>query len=441
MRRLRVTFLSFMLLLVGMSVFVSPVSAASGDVCVANVNGIINPAVADYLTRSVKLAEQEQCNALIVKLNTPGGLTSSTWQIGEAFLNANVPIVVYVSPQGANAGSAGVFITYAAHFAAMSPNTNIGAAHPVAGGGEDIGDDLRDKVTNDAVARITTWAKSRGRNVEWAEKAVRQSVSIGSNEALELNVINFVAQDQADLLRQLDGKQVTLANGANVTLATAQAPTRSIDMSWLERLLHFIGDPTIASMLISLGSLGLYFEVANPGFGVSGVLGVISIALGLYGLSVLPVNTVGAVLLVLSLVLFAVDIFATNHGALTFGGIVAFVVGLLLLIDVEQAPGVAVSRAVIAGLALAMLLIVGFIMWFIRRTRLHRPAAGLDSLKGSRVRVKTLIAPEGTVFADGAIWQARSDEPLNVGDEAEIVGRDGLTLIVRRVRGELVRNP
>ncbi|WP_110513620.1 NfeD family protein [Herpetosiphon llansteffanensis] len=408
-------------------------AAADNALCMASVSGIINPAVADYLQRSVIQAERQACQGLVIKLNTPGGLTSSTWQIGETLLNAKLPVIVYVTPQGANAGSAGVFITYAAHIAAMSPNTNIGAAHPVDGSGSDIDGDLRDKITNDAVARITTWAKSHGRDPEWAEQAVRQSVSIGSSEALERGVINLVAQDDADLLRQLNGRQVNLANGTQVTLQTQASAFQAIEMTWLERLLHFLGDPTIATMLISLGSLGIYFEAANPGLGVGGFLGLISICLGLYGLSVLPLNTVGVVLLILAFVLFAIDIFATAHGALTVGGLASFVIGALLLVDPAEAPGIIVSRALITGLSVGLALIIGLSLWIMRRSKLVGRGAGSERLIGTIAKVRSAVAPEGTVFVDGALWQARSDDALTVGDQAEIVGLEGLTLIVRRV--------
>lgn len=432
MRRVPIIVLSLMWVVMLTALGPSTARAASSAACVSSVDGIINPAIADYLTRSVREAEERNCQVLVLKLNTPGGLTSSTWQIGETLLNARVPIVVYVSPQGANAGSAGVFITYAAHLAAMAPNTNIGAAHPVAGGGEDIGDDLRDKITNDAVARITTWAHAHERNAEWAEQAVRKSVSVGSDEALRLNVINMIASDDQDLLRQLNGRVIVLANGEERVLSTAVAPLVSIEMTWLEQILHLLGDPSIATLLISLGTLGIYFEIANPGLGVGGVLGIISIGLGLYGLSVLPINMVGLALLLLAFILFAIDIFATNHGALTIGGIASFVVGALLLIDTTAAPGVAVSKGVIAGIALSMAAIVALVLTFIVRTRGQPVGLSSQELRGSRVSVRSTIAPHGTVWTQGALWQARSDERLDVGDEAEVVLVDGLTLVVRR---------
>ncbi len=418
------------LLLVGLLPTVA--SAADRAVCFGEIEGIINPAVADYVDRAVQSAATSNCSTLILTLNTPGGLTSSTWQIGEDLLNADVPTVVYIAPQGAGAGSAGVFVTYAAHIAAMAPNTNIGAAHPVASGGADIGDDLRDKITNDAVARITNWALAHGRNADWAEQAVRQSVSIGSSQALDLNVVNLIARDRDDLLQQLDGRTVTLANGQTSVLETAGMPTRSINMSLIESALHWLGDPTIATLLLSLGAMAIYFELAVPGVGVSGVLGVISIALGLYGLSVLPINTVGAGLLILSLVLFAVDVFATKHGALTFGGIATFVVGALILIDAQAAPGVEVSRGVIIGLALAFALVVGLVAAVLARTHNIKPATGQESLIGQVAPVRTTIAPEGTIFVQGALWKARSQDRFDVGDVVEIVAVDGLTLVVRR---------
>lgn len=441
MRRVAHIFLGLMAAMILVGARPAAGQSAAGLACQSSVDGIINPAIADYLTRSVREAEERNCEVLIIRLNTPGGLTTSTWQIGTALLNAKVPTVVYVTPQGANAGSAGVFITYAAHLAAMAPNTNIGAAHPVAGGGEDIGDDLRDKITNDAVARITTWARAHDRNVEWAEEAVRKSVSVGSDEALRLNIINIIAVDERDLLRQLDGRAVALADGQERVLATLNSPIEPIEMSWLESILHLLGDPTIATLLISLGTLGIYFEVANPGLGVGGIIGIIAIGLGLYGLSVLPVNIVGLALLLLGFILFAIDIFATNHGALTIGGIASFVIGALLLIDNDAAPGVAVSKGVIIGIALSMGAIVALVMSFIVRTRGQRDVLGNDGLVGSLVTVRSTIAPRGTVWTQGALWQARADERLETGDEAEVIAVDGLTLIVRHPRVEGAMNP
>lgn len=438
MRRVALIFLGALVLL---GLLPTPGRAAGAMACESTVDGIINPAIADYLTWAVRAAEERNCEVLIIKLNTPGGLTTSTWEIGAALLNAKVPTVVYVSPQGANAGSAGVFITYAAHLAAMAPNTNIGAAHPVAGGGEDIGDDLRDKITNDAVARITTWARAHDRNVEWAEQAVRKSVSVGSDEALKLNIINLIAVDERDLLNQLDGRAVALADGQERVLATASLPIEAIDMTWLESILHLLGDPTIATLLISLGTLGIYFEVANPGLGVGGIIGIIAIGLGLYGLSVLPINIVGLALLLLGFILFAIDIFATNHGALTIGGIAAFVIGALLLIDGDAAPGVAVSKGVIAGIALSMGAIVALVTSFIVRTRSQRDGLGNDGLVGSLVTVRSTIAPRGTVWTQGALWQARADERLETGAKAEVIAVDGLTLVVRHPYVEGASNP
>ena len=418
---------------------VAPLAAQTDQaVCVATIDGIINPAIADYVDRVVGQAEKGSCSSLIVQLNTPGGLTTSTWEIGEDLLNAELPTVVYITPQGANAGSAGVFITYAAHIAAMAPNATIGAAHPVAGDGGDLGAELDAKITNDAVARITTWAQAHDRNAAWAEQAVRSSVSVGSAEALELGVINLVAADQAALLQELDGMVVSLADGSTSVLATANLPARSLSMSWIESILHWLGDPTIATLLISLGSLAIYFELAIPGIGISGISGFLALALGLYGMSVLPINVIGAGLLGLAFVLFAVDIFATNHGALSIGGVAAFVIGALILIDGNAAPGVEVSRMIIAGLALGILVVVGLIMYIMRQTRDAPDATGRDALIGSLVPVRSTIAPEGMVFADGSLWKARSVDQLTVGEQAEVVAVEGLTLVVRRPQVQLV---
>lgn len=410
-----------------------PAATAStpATVYIAEVDGVINPAAADYIRRAIDSAEEQGGQALVLVLNTPGGLVDSTWEIAEAMLNARIPIIVYVAPEGAYAGSAGVFITYAAHIAAMAPNTNIGAAHPVAGGGEDIGEDLREKVTNDAVAKITTWARSHGRNAEWAEEAVRKSVSIGSDEALERNVINIVAHDLSDLLRQLDGREVTLTQGGTVVLKTAEAPRQYIEMTALEQLLHLITDPTIAYMLLSLGSLALFFELSNPGLTVAGLLGAVAILLGLYGVNVLPVNYAGLALLLFSFVLFAVDIFAPTHGALTIGAIVAFIAGSLLLFNTTDAPGVRVSLWAIFGMALSMVLLVTLMITMVVRVRKRPVTTGTQGLIGQIAEVRTPLTPVGTVFVDGALWKAQLEGQGEALNHVEVIGIDGLTLIVR----------
>jgi membrane-bound serine protease (ClpP class) len=433
--------LSVALLVLGLLDLASPSFAqpGPGGVDVVSARGVVNPTLAGYLTRAIDQAERDRAAALVIALDTPGGLDSSMREIVQSILASEVPIVVYVAPPGGRAGSAGVYITYAAHVAAMAPNTNIGSATPVAmgeGGGEArMSDEMRAKVTNDAVAYIRSLAERRGRNPEWAERAVRDAVNVPEQEALRLGVVNYVASDIADLLRQVDGSTVQTVMG-QVQLQTANAPIRRLEMNWVERLLHVISDPTVAYILLSLGTMGLFFELSNPGSILPGVVGGICLLLGLYALGTVPVNYAGLLLMGFALVLFAADLFAPTHGILTAGGVAAFVLGSLLLFNLpEAAPWLSVSLWTIAAVSLVFALFFGFAVGAVARSQRRKSVTGSQGLLGRTARVRTPLDPEGMVFVDGALWEATSETgPVPVGERVEVVGMEGLRLRVRAIQ-------
>ena len=415
---------------------VSPhISRAEGDhVAVIPLRGIINPAAASFVERAIGHAEESGATAIVIEMDTPGGLDSSMRAIIQRIIASKVAVIVYVSPPGARAGSAGVYITYAAHIAAMAPSTNIGSAHPVAigdTGEQQISSTMQEKVTNDAVAYIKGLAQSRGRNAEWAEKAVRESVNITSQEALDLNVINVIADDLPTLLDKVDGMTVQLASG-KTTLKTKGLPVQRLEMSPLETLLHVISDPTIAYILLSLGTMGLIFELSNPGAILPGVVGGICLLFALYGLGTLPINVAGLLLIAFAFLLFVADIFAPTHGILTAGGTVSFVLGSMMLINTRDAPFLAISTSAIVAVTLTLTAFFAFVVGAVVRSRRRRPSTGLESLVGQVGTAKTVLNPGGMVFLDGTLWKAISEAgTIAEGELVEVVRPQGLTLVVR----------
>ena len=413
-----------------------------GGVDVVRLTGIVNPTMAGFLERAVDRAEREGATALVVQLDTPGGLDSSMRQIVQRLLVARVPTIVYVAPPGGRAGSAGVYITYGAHLAAMAPNTNIGSATPVQmgeGGEQRMSDEMRAKVTNDAAAYLRSLAERRGRNAEWAERAVRYGENVTEQEALRLGVVNVVASDLADLLRQVDGLTVETTAGP-LTLQTAGAPVRRVEMSAVEAFLHAISDPTIAYILLSLGTMGLFFELSNPGSILPGVVGGIALLLGFYALGALPVNYAGLLLMGFALLLFVADLFAPTHGVLTVGGIVSFVLGSLLLFDVpEAAPWLSVSLWAIAAVSVSLALFFGFVVGAVARAQRRKAVTGREGLIGQVGRTRTFLDPRGMVWVDGALWEAESEVgPILAGEQVEVLAVAGLLLRVRPARTDAV---
>lgn len=410
------------------SMWLAPASGAGSHVVVATYEGVINPVTAEYLHDALAFADANQAQALVVKLDTPGGLDTSMRLIIKDMTNAPIPVVVYVSPSGGRAASAGVFITMAAHVAAMAPGTNIGAAHPVAMGGGEMDKTMKEKIENDSVSYIKSIAEQRGRNVKWAEDAVRKSVSATEKEALDLKIIDLIVDDIPALLAKLDGRTVALANGS-VTLQTKGVETRAFPMGWRLEALKALSDPNIAMLLMTIGTIGILAELYNPGAILPGIVGAISLILAFYSLQSLPINYAGVLLILLGIVLFILEIKVTSYGLLTLGGIAAMTLGGLLLVKTD-APFMQVSLSFLlptvitaAGIALAM-------MWMAVKNLRRAPVTGKESMIGEIAMARTDLAPHGQVFLHGELWDAVSEQPIKRGDEAEVRSVEGLTLKV-----------
>lgn len=410
-----------------------PASAASPQVDVLRVEGTINPVLAGYIDRGIGLAEEHGAAACIIELDTPGGLDSSMRDIVQRILEADVPVVVYV-PSGGRAASAGAFITLAAHVAAMAPATEIGAAHPVAIGEGGMDETMEEKVVNDAVAYIRSIAEMRGRNADWAEAAVRESRSSPASEALELGVIDTMADNLDSLLAQIDGWEVTLQTGEVVTLNTADATINYIDMGALQRFLFTISDPNIAYILLSIGMLGIMLELFNPGAIFPGVVGAVCLLLSFYALGMLPVNYAGIILMLIAFGLFVAEIFITSHGLLAIGGIVSLTMGSLILMS---NPLFQINPGLIAGVVIAVAAFFIFVIAAIVRTHRTRQQTGREAMVEMVAVAKTPLDPTGTVFVHGERWEATVDEgKVEPGEEVVITEVDGLKLRVTKKKKE-----
>jgi len=418
-------------LLIGASVAIK-VQAATPRIDVLTVKGTINPVLVDYIERGISEAEDENAIACIIELDTPGGLLDSTERIVQWIMNANVPVVVYVSPRGAWAASAGTFITLSAHIAVMTPGTTIGAAHPVAAGGEEIPEDQMKKITEFSAKWMKTIAQERGRNTEEAQLAVTESKSFTDVDALDSNLIDLRANSLKDLIAQINGWQVTLADGTEVTIDTTGYETFRNEMNFAERFLHAITDPNIAYMLLSLAMLAIITEISNPGLIFPGIVGAICFLLAFYSLGMLPVNYAGILLIVLAFGLFIAELFTTTFGLLTAGGIISLVTGSLILFK-GMSPMFQVNPWLIATVAT---LIAGFSALIINRTiKAHRRQAstGREELVGKTAVVKVALEPEGTVFFKGERWRAISETgPVKPGEEVIITRYAGLKLWVTK---------
>lgn len=416
----------------------APSPAAEPVVHRVVVDGVIGPATARLILRTIALAEDARVEALVIQLDTPGGLMTSMEQITRAILNAKVPVVVYVAPRGARAASAGVFVTYAAHIAAMAPATHIGAATPVtltdrpSQEGEKPQADraMKEKITHDAVANLRAMARRRGRNADWAEKAVREGVSITDEEAVRLGVVEFVAEDFNDLLRKLDGRSADTDLGPK-TLRTARARTTDGAMDITERFLSMLSDPNIGFILLNLGILGIMVELYNPGAVLPGVVGGIALILGLASFAILQVNVAGLLLIAFAVLLFIADIKVPGHGVLTVGGVIAFVFGAILLTE-RTAPVLAISIRLIVAMAA---LLAGFMFFAVGagvRAQRSPARSGGGRLIGAIGVARSPLDPEGMVHVQGEMWSAVAvDGPIADGQRVRVVGLDGLRVQVR----------
>ncbi len=399
-------------------------------VLVIQVEGVIGPSSADYITSAIKQADRELAQALVIELDTPGGLDLSMRSIIKEMLAAERPIVVYVSPSGARAASAGAFITLAAHVAAMAPGTNIGAAHPVNMGGQ-MDKEMNKKVTNDAAAYIRTIAVKRGRNVEWAEDAVRKSVSATEKEALKLKVIDLVAENLDDLLATLDGRTLTTARG-KVVLHTQGVEVKRIDMGLRDKVLKVISDPTIAYILLMLGLAGLYFELSTPGAILPGILGGICLILAFYAFQTLPINYAGLLLILLAIILFIAEVKVASHGLLAAGGIAAMILGSMMLIK-RSVPFLRISMTAILLTTGATAAFFVFIVTMALKAQRRKTTTGVEGLIGQIGTARTPLRPEGRIFVGGELWSARCEEGAEPGEKVRVRAVSGLMLDVSRV--------
>lgn len=371
----------------------------------------INPATADFIHRAIEVAQNERATCLLIHLNTPGGLLKSTRAIVSDILESPVPVVVYVSPGGAHAGSAGVFITMAAHIAAMAPGTNIGAAHPVTTQGE-MDSIMSTKATNDAMAFIKSIASKRGRNADWGAQAVRNSVSLTEAEALENNVINLVADSEQELLNKIDGKQITVSTGT-VSLNTKNATIQILEMGWGEKMLNILSDPNVAYILFLLGLYGLLFELYSPGVIFPGIIGGICIILALYAMHTLPVNYAGLALIVFGVILFLLEIKIVSHGLLGIGGVISLLLGSMMLIRTDETWHVAsLSLTVIITAVTISSLFFLFVIGMGLKAQRAKPAIGLEAMIGEIGQSLSELNPGGTVRMHGEIWKAISKAGL-----------------------------
>lgn len=407
-----------------------PSSLTAQKVITITIDGSINPAIANFIDRSIKKAGKTNAECLIIYLNTPGGLLKSTRVIVGNILDAPVPIIVYVAPNGAQAASAGVFITMAAHIAVMAPGTNIGTAHPVSLQGGLTDSTMNQKATNDAVSFISTIAEKRGRNKAWAEEAVRFSVSITSTEALQKNVIDFIAFNTNDLLEKIDSKQIEL-NSGTVQLLTKKVDVINIEMSFGEKLLHLISDPNLAYILLMLGFYGLLFEMYNPGAILPGIIGVIGLVLGLYSLHTLPVNYAGLALIIFGIILFLLEIKIASYGLLTIGGIIALFLGSIMLIHEDS--WVQLSRSVIIGLTAVSTLFFLFIIGAGLKAQKAIPVIGMESFIGASGIALKPLDPSGMVRVNGELWEAEAiSGRIEKGEKVYVKSMNGFKVMVDR---------
>ncbi len=403
-------------------------------VLVLQVDGAITPAVGSYLDRGISLAERRAAELVIITLNTPGGDVNTTLKIMERFENATVPVVVYVSPRGGQALSAGTFITLGAHGAAMAPNTLIGAAHPVDSAGQDLPETINTKLVNALVGKMENVTRRRGQEaVAWATQAVRESMTANEQKALELGLIDVLATDLNDLLRQLDGRSLDVG-GNRITLHLKQVQIEEVPMNLIEQLLQFLTDPNVLAVLMVIGIQAILIELSSPGGWFAGFTGVVCLALAAYGLGILPVNWLGIAFIVIAIVLFAMEVHAMTHGALAAAGIASMVAGILILFNTPAgSPFGQVSVPLVIGLATLMGGLFLFIVIKALQVMKHKPVTGAEGLIGARGVVKVPLTPEGKVLVKGEWWDALAlDPPLERDTPIVVVGMEGFRLTVKR---------
>jgi membrane-bound serine protease (ClpP class) len=410
------------------ALLVPATAAAAPRVLAVEFDNDVNPVTADYVIDQIKRANEDHYNAVVILLDTPGGLSDAMKDIYEAELASKVPVIVYVYPEGARAASAGVWIGQAADILAMAPQTNIGSSTPISVGGEDIQKDLRNKVVNDAAASLRALAREHGRNVQWADAAVRKASNLGAREALERNVIDVVAPDLPTLLNRIDGRET---KPKMLMLETAGAKIDRVEMSLWKSILDTLIDPNLIVILMSLGVLGLTIELWNPGLILPGTVGAISLVIGLFGLQILPISWAGVLLMLLAAGFFVAEMFVVSHGALALAGAVAFVIGSLMLFD-PAGDAYQVSLTVALVVAGTMALMVGLVVAKLVQVRRAEVVTGQEELMGEVGVVRQALDPVGLVFVHGELWRARTDGgPIPPGEHVRVEGLDdALTLTV-----------
>ena len=394
----------------------------------AAYEGVINPVAAEYLHDALTFAQSSGAQALILKLDTPGGLDASMRLMIKDMTASTTPVIVFVAPSGGRAASVGVFITIAAHVAAIAPGTNIGAAHPVAMGGGEMDRAMEKKVANDTVAYIKSIAEQRGRNVSWAEEAVRKSVSVTEQEALTLKIIDIVAENISALLRQLNCRKVSLPNGS-LTLSTAGATLHEFPMGTRLELLKILSDPNIAYLLMSIGTIGIIAELYSPRAILPGIIGAISLILAFYSLQSLPVNYAGALLAILGVVFLLLEISVTSYGLLALGGMAAITLGGLLLIK-SDAPYLQLSLTFLLPTVLTAGGLIGAVVWMAVKSGRSKPVTGTEGMIGSVRIAKTDLSSRGQITVHGELWEAISQHPIRQGETVEVASVEGLPLTV-----------
>ena len=402
------------------------------EVMVISVDGVINPVSAEFIQKSIRKANDKKYEALIIELDTPGGLDASMRNIVKEMIGSQVPVIVYVYPSGSRAASAGVFIALASNIAAMAPGTNIGAAHPVGIGGQ-MDKTMAEKATNDAVAYVKSLAEKRGRNAQWAEDAVRKSISSTETEALRLKVIDFVAKDLNSLLSDIDGRRVQTASGDRI-LSTKNAGVVREEMGVRLKILSLISDPNVAYILMLLGFYGLFFELTNPGSLFPGVIGGICLILAFYSFQTLPVNYAGLLLIILAIIMFILEIKIISHGILTIGGIIAMIIGSLMLFE-SPAPFMKLSLAVVLPAVIATTLFFTVLLSLAYKAYTRKPTTGAEGLLGSHGTADTDITEQGGMISiHGELWSAYSDESISKGERVVVEAVTGLKLKVKKAQ-------
>jgi len=421
----------FILIAFAVAVCGIPPSAHSGTVDVITINDPITPVVAEYIIKNVSQSEREQAACIIIQMDTPGGLDLAMRDIIKKIMSSEIPVVVYVSPSGARAASAGALITLSAHIAAMAPGTNIGAAHPVNLGGGDMGKEMAEKVENDAAAYVESIAVKKKRNKEWAIKAVRESVSISEEEALKSNVIDIISPNLRSLVNDINGRKVEMEDGV-ITLQTDGLVINHKKMGFRENVLKALANPNIAYILFLIGLAGLYFELSNPGAIFPGVLGGLSLILAFYSMQTLSANYAGVLLILLGAVLFIIEIKVVSYGLLSVGGIIAITLGSLLLFQ-SPVPYLRVSLSVMIPSIILISLFFVAVVGLVVTSHKRKPSTGMEGLVSMVGEAKSDIAGKGKVFVHGEYWNAKSDVPIPKGSEIRVKRVDGMVLVVDKI--------